>query len=136
MILALKGWMLRHWTALSLAGIVLASSCFLLRRDPAPRALAATTDPERSTTTPPAEPPPAVRVQHAFVTPQVVVESAEVQPVGSDLKTPLRTVRKPEIRRASVSGAPNASSPRLLARATRALIGDGRHKPQPFPRAN
>ena len=73
----------------------------------------------------------AVRVEHEFIT---LVDTA---PVESDPVTAVRTasVRAlPHVRRAR--NEPKADAEKTLAEKTRrALLGDGRYRPEPFPRA-
>jgi hypothetical protein len=64
----------------------------------------------------------AVRIEHQLVIPaQNVVEPAA------------RSAASPQVRRAS-RPAREAQSPVLMSRARRVLFGDGRYKPEPFPR--
>jgi hypothetical protein len=68
---------------------------------------------------PPADARPVV-VEHRFVT---VPEPASAPPA----------VARP-VRRAAVRSRPRREPGTLLGRAARAVLGDGRHRPEPFPR--
>ena len=84
----------------------------------------------------PTQPIPAVRVDQEIVAiPQEVVQISD--PVPAALKKPAEPVRTATRERAP-AGQRHASvlQPTLAARAKRAVLGDGRHRPQPFPRVN
>jgi hypothetical protein len=66
----------------------------------------------------------AVRIEHQLVRIHVTPE----RPVARVVRT--RSVTES----ASAARAQNPAQPGLLGRATRALVGDGRYRPDPFPR--
>ena len=68
--------------------------------------------------------PPAVRLEHQII---------EVQPPKTPTRPPRRRVAPVATRLASLQGH---SAGTLVARARRAFIGDGRYRPEPFPRLN
>jgi hypothetical protein len=69
-----------------------------------------------------APPPPAIKLEHRII---------EVQPPKAVNRPPRRRVAPVATRLASLQ-APGAGT--LVARARRAVIGDGRYRPEPFPR--
>ena len=74
----------------------------------------------------PAQPPAEqsrVQVQQTFVQPVEVVETGRTLPVAAR--------RNGAVRTASAKRAPET----FIAKAARTLIGDGRYRPEPFPRA-
>jgi hypothetical protein len=83
--------------------------------------------------TPTVDPPiERVRVEHELVTPDViepvrVVSAGVVTPKVSvrAVTTPVATPRRPAV---TPAGAPT-----FAQKARRAFLGDGRHRPQPFP---
>ena len=66
--------------------------------------------------------PPVVRLEHQLI---------EVQPPKVVRRSPRARVVPPATRLASA--APDVGI-RLVARARRAFVGDGRYRPEPFPR--
>ena len=98
--------------------------------------------------TPPAEHLPDVRVQHELVTVPVDIRAsngpARTQVAHSSAKAERALLDlEPEdepVTAASVSGRQSSTVKRasrdqtLLEKARRAFVGDGRHKPEPFPR--
>ena len=86
-------------------------------------------------TPPTPEPVQSVEVEHTLVTAELVAP-----PAASTRGVPARSARPPAPRRhaaTSVAFAATREKPTSLAEKTRrAIVGDGRHKPQPFPRIN
>jgi hypothetical protein len=80
--------------------------------------------PRKSEIVPPTVDPPGVRVEHELVTASIVTE--------------------PVTRRAAAAAAappsgdpvprPHTRPDGFLSKARRAIVGDGRHRPEPFPR--
>lgn len=85
----------------------------LVQRAPATAAAAA-----------PAGSAPAVRVEHELVAPTVVEE-----------RIAERVQRRASISPAPGSAKPPAARPGFASRTRRLLLGDGRYRPEPFPRA-
>jgi hypothetical protein len=69
-----------------------------------------------------APPPPAIRLEHQII---------EVQPPKAAKRAPRRRVAPAATRLASISVQGDTT---LVARARRAVLGDGRYRPEPFPR--
>ena len=67
---------------------------------------------------------PSVRVQHELVR----LPKAKPQPQRVKRPSQWRSTRL------AMKDTPPSSRPPLLVRASRALIGDGRYKPEPFPK--
>ena len=67
-------------------------------------------------------PPPAIKLEHQII---------EVQPPRAVNRPPRRRVA-PVTTRLALLRAPAGGT--LVARARRAVIGDGRYRPEPFPR--
>lgn len=69
---------------------------------------------------------------------QVVYDLIHVTPAPTrSAQQPPRAapaVRKSAVQRAEASSDRRTDSSRLIARASRVLIGDGRHRPEPFPK--
>lgn len=86
-------------------------------------------------TPPTPEPVQSVEVEHTLVTAELVA-----QPAASTRSIPARAARPSALRRHTaprVALAATREKPTSLAEKTRrAILGDGRHKPQPFPRIN
>lgn len=82
---------------------------------------------------PSAVPAPSVKVEHTLVTVDVMTSPA-VQPRRS--APPASTAPLAGLRVSASSSAlqVKAEPTGLASRARRAIVGDGRHKPQPFPR--
>ena len=100
-------------------------------------------EPDRLTQVePPAVELPDVRVQHEFV--QIPAAAASTAPLGqreersghavssSTQRMTGRAVSSAASGRTTVERA--ARNPTLLEKARRAFVGDGRHRPEPFPR--
>jgi hypothetical protein len=66
---------------------------------------------------------PAVRVVHELVGASVLIERP-IEPVE----------RRAAARRAPAAPSRHTQQPGFVARARQVLLGDGRHRPQPFPR--
>ena len=77
---------------------------------------------------------PAVKVEHTLVTADVV-KTPIVQPRSRSASTAMAAAD-----RRSAPSTPRAlarsDDSSLRARTRRVIVGDGRHKPQPFPRVN
>ncbi|HVL66128.1 MAG TPA: hypothetical protein VM364_02570 [Vicinamibacterales bacterium] len=72
-----------------------------------------------------AQPAPDVRVEHQLITVDVIAESAS------------RPTPPPPARAAATAAGarqPEPAERRLVDRARRVILGDGRHRPEPFPR--
>lgn len=105
---------------LASAAAVVVTLLLLTWPDPPP-------DDQRDAAMPPPEPSPAqVRVEHRLITAEVVHERASAG-LGATRPPVTPRVQRSAQREPEVSG--------LFARARRALLGDGRHRPEPFPRA-
>jgi hypothetical protein len=66
---------------------------------------------------------PAVRVVHELVGATVLIERP-IEPIG----------RRSAARRAPAAPSRHTQQPGIVSRARQLLLGDGRHRPQPFPR--
>jgi hypothetical protein len=116
--------------ALPFALLILLGLILLVRND-----TAVESRPEQTALSQTTVPAPAVTVEHTLVTADVV-------------KTPILQPRSRSASTATTRAADRragASTPRALAKAQdsslgartrRVIVGDGRHKPQPFPRVN
>ena len=92
-------------------------------------------------------PPPASspRVEPTAVSP-VVAPQISPEPAGPSVRVEHQLVRLPKPRPQHINrppqwrstrlaaAEPSESRPALILRARRALVGDGRYKPEPFPR--
>ena len=122
------------------AAIAMIAAIALFRYDPEPAAAL------ESATVPSAS-PVAVRVSHEFV--MVEFPAPATQPVGRPSMSRRETivamraaggpVERRDTLKASNRGSdpavrPASSDQNLLERAGRAIVGDGKYRPQPFPR--
>jgi hypothetical protein len=69
----------------------------------------------------------AVRVEHDLIVAKVVGEVAARQEVPAGRRAPAAAPRKPAPKPGREAG--------FLSRARQLFVGDGRHRPAPFPRA-
>ena len=109
--------------------------------EPASAGRAATALPGAIPNDEPAAPPPAsgdtVTVVHDWVE---IVPSRAAAGVSASLPVPRRApaLRTPASTSARIRGGtadePCPDPPRLVSRAARLIVGDGRHRPEPFPR--
>lgn len=121
--------MRRAVKALPLAILVIAGVVLLLRDTDGREKVSATV------TSPTVAPRASVEVEHTLVTAEVVrppiVAPPPVKSAASTLRSARATANGPTRRQPAVKGRST------LGEKTRVLLlGDGRHKPQPFPRIN
>jgi hypothetical protein len=78
-------------------------------------------------------------VQRSVEVEQVLVTAEVVSPAGLQAQRAPAARPAPARRKVAVAEAaadPDERSTSLAAKTRRAILGDGRHKPQPFPRIN
>ena len=105
------------------AALVTTAATVLLLREPRPDRPAAPADESIAFTHSPSR---DVRVEHRFVS----VAAPEAR-TASVLPTPVRTADSAPLRRPSPA---RKADDALLAKARRVVLGDGKYRPEPFPR--
>jgi len=95
--------------------------------------LAAVLGSNRSTDATPAQPLPDVRVRHSYVTVMPPAVTAMPAAVKTD-RAPVRVAAAPPSRRPDPVQLATTRQVGMVAKARRALVGDGRYRPEPFPR--
>ena len=140
MILAAVYRAMKRGLWLIFAALAMFAATVLFRYDPEPVAAL-------ESTPVPSERPAAVRVSHEFVTVEVPTPAVQrVQPrpetrphavlathSPADPNGPRETLKAAN-RVAGPAARPTLRDQSLLARAGRALVGDGKYRPEPFPR--
>ena len=111
--------------AAAVVGMVVAVPVVL--REPAGKPI-----PEKTGAMP--EPATSVRVEHEIV--RVDVEAADADPSAVlPARHVTRSLRQPKPSGAlTASPSPLTSPPSAFTKARRSFLGDGRHRPEPFPR--
>jgi hypothetical protein len=125
---------------LILAALAMIAATVLFRYDPEPVAA-------NEPTPVPSKPPDTVRVSHEFVTVEIPATTTRRpgQPSTTRPQAVLATHRSPASiggqravkasnRNADPAARPVSRDANLLERAGRAFIGDGKYRPEPFPR--
>jgi hypothetical protein len=90
--------------------------------------------PEEVVISPTAVTTPAVKVEHTLVTANVV-KTPIVQPRSKSASTAMAAVDRRSVP-STLRPLARSDDSSLRARTRRVIVGDGRHKPQPFPRVN
>lgn len=112
----------------------LASWLLLSHRTPVPPKPAPATAPDPNPVVRDLRTPESVQVRFTLVTADVLT------PDSADIGTSAAAPFKPPSRRSAATDSPRLASnesdvtPTFAGRAKRALFGDGRHRPEPFPR--
>lgn len=123
--------MRRALKALPVAVLMLVGLALLFRKD-----VEGERHPEPAPLPPAASSAPAVRIEHTMVTADVVTSPA-VSPRRAPTWSPgAATPERRVVASAPAVAVRTQAASSLAARTRRVIVGDGRHKPQPFPRIN
>ena len=126
---------MKHGLWLIFAALAMIAATVLFRYDPEPVAAI-------ESTPVPAKPAAAVRVSHEFVTVKIpaAATTPRRQPSVSHSRTVLAahggtgSIGRRDVLKASNRDTTPSRDGNLLEKAGRAFIGDGKYRPEPFPR--